>query len=188
MDVQWSARKHAETPLAEKGSHAGGPHLGVTGRLLVLVLLPLVVLTSVSAPLALQARVDAQRAQTGKGEVPALTATIRALDAVAVEQGRRNRFFTPWGAGSPSPWSNTMLGSNVEAELRSAEPATDRAIDVAAAGAGPGLLLQLEPARAVMEAGQAVPPESIDSRYEQVESPWRPRRRRRWRRSSRRCC
>lgn len=165
-----ASKRGASRSADDKGNLVHGPHLGVTGRLLVLVLLPLVALTSVSAPLALRARVDAQRAQTGDQEVPAVTAIVRALDAVVVEQGQAETVLYARGSGFPISMVNYMLGSNVEDQLRSAELATDRDMAWLAPSLAQHLLAELKSVRALIDGSQATPGKSIDPRYEQVES------------------
>ncbi len=59
--------------------------LGVTGRLLVLVLLPLAVLSMVSGPLVLRTRRDSEQANTIVANVPAVTSFIGAVAALEVE-------------------------------------------------------------------------------------------------------
>ena len=61
-------------------------HAGVAGRLVVLVLLPLVGISVLSAPLVLRTSRDAQRAQAVDDRVPQLTHVLGALTAVVAEQ------------------------------------------------------------------------------------------------------
>jgi hypothetical protein len=146
IQVHWSDNKSQRAPQDNNGVHR--LYLGVTGRLIILVLLPLIVLTSVSAPLALRARVYAQRAEAANREVPALTAIIHALDAVAVEQGQAEALLYATGSGFPIEVVDNMLGSNVLTEMHIAERATDRDV---------GLLARLWPACSWRRSSQPGP-------------------------------
>ena len=169
--MHWTGNKDAERRCASnEGGGVHGFYLGVTGRLLVLVLLPLIVLTSVSAPLALRARVDAQRAQAAHREVPAVTAIIRALDAVVVEQGQAESLLYADGSGFSMGIVDNLLGSNLVDELRSFESATDRDIDLLAPSLVRHLAPQLESVRMLIAKTEAVPGQSVDPRYEEIES------------------
>ena len=145
-------------------------YLGVTGRLIILVLLPLIVLTSVSAPLALRARVYAQRAEAANREVPALTAIIHALDAVAVEQGQAEALLYATGSGFPIEVVDNMLGSNVLTEMHIAERATDRDVGLLAPSLARLLVAPLESARAIVAGTTSVPGNSVDPQYEKIEA------------------
>jgi methyl-accepting chemotaxis protein len=169
--VHLTDNKDAESRRAS--NDGGGVHrlyLGVTGRLLVLVLLPLIVLTSVSAPLALRARVDAQRAQAADREVPAVTAIIRALDAVVVEQGQAESLLYAHGSGFSIGVVDNLLGSNLVNELRSSESATDRDVDLLAPSLVRHVAAQLKSVRMLIAETEAVPGKSVDPRYEEIES------------------
>ncbi len=169
--MSWLVRKDMESRPADIDDSRGhGPYLGVTGRLLVLVLLPLVVLTSVSAPLALRARVDAQRAQAADREVPTVTAIVRALDAVVVEQGQAESVLYARGSGFPLSVVDFMLGSNVEGQLRTAELAADRDLASLAPSLREQLLGELKSVRGSMDGDGAMTEKSVGSQYEQIES------------------
>ena len=168
--MHWTYNKNEES---RRASESGGVHrlyLGVTGRLLVLVLLPLVVLTSVSAPLALRARVDAQRAQAADLELPSVTAIIRALDTVVVEQGQAESLLYAHGSGFSIEIVDNLLGSNLVIGLRSSESATDRAIDLLAPSLVRRLAPQLRSVRLLMAETGAVPGKAVDFTYEGIES------------------
>jgi diguanylate cyclase (GGDEF)-like protein len=146
------------------------PRLGVTGRLLVLVLLPLVVLTSVSAPLALQARADAERAHAGNREVPGVTAAVGALDSVIVEQGHAESLLYALASGFPVKTVNLILGSNLLGALRASEAATDRAVAALPLSLSRRLGRQLETGRALLRSKRGASPGQVNAHYEQIEA------------------
>ena len=73
----------------------------------------------------MRGRLDAERAQAGEREVPSVTAIVRALDAVVVEQGQAESLLYARGSGFPISTVDNLLGSDVEVQLRAAESATD---------------------------------------------------------------
>ena len=70
-----------------------------------------------------------------------MTAIIRALDTVVVEQGQAESLLYAHGSGFSIEIVDNLLGSNLVIGLRSSESATDRAIDLLA----PSLVRRLAP-------------------------------------------
>ncbi len=156
----------------KRGPRAGRTRrlaVGVTGRLVVLVLLPLVVLTMVSAPLAARTHGEAQRAQSGEREVPAMTAAIGALAAVVSEQGESEVVLQSVESGFPLPVASAVLGIDLEGEFRSAQAATDRVIGRLPAALAAPVRSGLAALRASIVPGR-VTAVQVDARYEQIEA------------------
>ncbi|HTW98229.1 MAG TPA: EAL domain-containing protein [Acidimicrobiales bacterium] len=101
--------------------------LGVTSRLLVLVLLPLVVLTLVSWPLALRTHSDAVRAGAASREASAVTEEIGALGAVVVEHSEAMTVGETIIDGFSLAEASLLLGPIAD-ELHAATTVTDSAV------------------------------------------------------------
>ena len=103
--------------------------MGVTGRLLVLVLLPLLVLTFASGPWVLRVDGDARRSQTVKTQVSTFTAELNVSLAVSREWSQADLIslwlLSSYSRGRPAG----SLGLNLRANLLSDERATDNTMD-----------------------------------------------------------
>ena len=99
-----------------------------------------------------------------------MTAIVRALDAVVVEQGQAESVLYARGSGFPLSVVDFMLGSNVEGQLRTAELAADRDLASLAPSLREQLLGELKSVRGSMDGDGAMTEKSVGSQYEQIES------------------
>ncbi len=154
-----------------RGASPGtGWRLGVTARLVVLVMLPLIVLTLVSAPLALQARENAARASAADRVVPSLTATVAALTAVVAEHGVAEADVMAMQTRIAAASVNAALGFVVASNLDGAEAASDRTLSALAPSLARRLRLDLAIVRGDLRAVGGVTSEVISARYEAIEA------------------
>ncbi len=105
-----------------------GWRLGLTGRLVVLVLLPLVALSGVSTVVAVRMRTDAVRASAARASAGQVTRLVEALGSVTSEHADALTIAESVGSGFSVRQASVFLGTFVQIDLRRATTATDRAL------------------------------------------------------------
>ena len=110
------------------GSGRGWSRFGLTSRLLVLVMLPLVVLSGVSGPLALRIRADAVHAAAAGHQAAQVTRTVTALEQVMAEDSDAVTVAAVVRNGFSLQLASVMLGRPVMSELHTAWAATNRTL------------------------------------------------------------
>ncbi len=163
-----SAPSSVAAPLAVRRP-ATPRRLGVTGRLLVLVLLPLAALTVVSGPLVLQTRRDSERAKAIVANVPEVTSLIGAVAALEVEQGKVDAVLHPAEVGVPVAVAGELLGLDLVAEMRSARTATDRALRTLSYALAEPIVSTVGALRRLVDRG-AAKSSVVDALFQQTES------------------
>ena len=141
----------------------------MAGRLLVLVLLPLAVLTSVSGPLVLRTRRDSDKAKAIVANVPAVTSLIGAVAALEVEQGKADAVLHPPEVGVPVAVAGKLLGLDLVAEMRTARAVTDRAMSSLPRAIGDPIVSKVGALRTLMDK-RAAKASLVDGQFQQVES------------------
>ena len=170
LNMWWKSfhsTRHKKKVVPEGASFS--TRMGVTGRLVVLVLLPVFVLGAMSAPQAMHARGDAQRAAAGDRQVPSVTAMLAALDAVAVEQGEAQALNYVEQTDVPIAIVDQVLGQNVAAGWHAAERATARVLARLSPSLQRLLATSLRAARQPLDSGYATSNLSIVGPYQQAE-------------------
>ncbi len=141
----------------------------MTGRLLVLVLLPLAVLIAVSGPLVLQTRRDSEQAKAIVANVPEVTALIGAVAALEVEQGKADAVLHSTEVGVPVAVADKLLGLDLVAEMRAARVATDRALLALPRAIGDPIVSTVGALRGLMDRGGVKSP-LFDGQFQHIGS------------------
>ena len=152
-----------------EGDRSRWSRFGLTSRLLVLVMLPLVVLSGVSGPLALRIRANATAAAAAGHQATEVSRTVTALEQVVAEHSDAVTVAAVVRNGFSLQLASLMLGRPVMSELHAAWIATNRSI----APLPPSLTSEIRPQLAVVRSvtsGGSFPLMRLNAGYAFVEA------------------